>query len=61
MSKDVLCNTCTLYVKCRDNDSSFCLAEDLYTHTERTSCINYSKGEPTTEEEYDTWGEKTNE
>ena len=53
MNDDVLCNFCTLYVKCKNNEHSFCLVEDLFTHTEKTDCDNYNFGEPMTEEEFD--------
>ena len=54
-NKEILCKSCIKWVDCSiDNEPhGFCLLEDLFTYTERTSCNDYVKGEPFTEEEWE--------
>ena len=49
----ILCETCQFWVRCENDDSSFCLCRDLFTPTHATECRDYSEGEPMTEEEFD--------
>ena len=54
--KEILCRTCNIWVDCGKKDGKphgFCLARDLFTYTEETECMDYSKGQPSTEAEYE--------
>lgn len=46
-----ICKTCVCWVDCKDK--GFCLCEDLFTYTEKSSCKMYEEGTPITEEEYE--------
>ncbi|MBO7715810.1 MAG: hypothetical protein J6S85_19765 [Methanobrevibacter sp.] len=46
-----ICKTCSCWVDCKDK--GFCLCEDLFTYTEKSSCKMYEEGTPITEEEYE--------
>ena len=51
MEKKILCKTCVNWVDCKTK--GFCLLEDLFTYTKKRRCIDYEKGEPVTEQEYE--------
>ena len=36
----------------------FCICEPLFTYTEKLQCIEYEKGEPCTEEEWEAYNEQ---
>lgn len=53
--KSGLCRTCCMWVRCNPIKNSFCLAKDLYTHTDKpvdVCCMDYQQGDPITEKEY---------
>lgn len=54
LMNEILCKKCIYWVDCH-GDSSFCLQEDLFTATARTSCPNFKEGKPMTEEEYESY------
>lgn len=49
-----LCEMCGLYVRCSDYESSFCLCTDRKSPS---TCEDYVKDRPITEDEYDEWNE----
>lgn len=48
---EILCKTCICAVLCKDKQ--FCLNEELFTYTAKTSCQDYIQGTPMTEQEYE--------
>lgn len=57
---EVLCKTCLCWVDCGKRSGKiygFCLVEDLFTYTAKTSCKEYIRGNPSIENE----GEADNE
>lgn len=53
---ELLCRQCSLYVVCPDKQLSFCIAEPLYTHTEKKineHCSNLIEGRPMTQKQFE--------
>ena len=58
---DILCESCSKWIRCKADKKSkvnekhygFCLWQDFFTYTSETKCLDYCKGEPMTEQEWE--------
>ena len=54
-TQEIVCKKCACWVDCTKNGETkgFCLQENLFTYTAKTSCQDYIEGTPMTEQEYE--------